>query len=81
MGFEDRTDHIIESLVVNDVLPIKFVDEAKKLASNSVALSVKIGCDEPDLNTLEIQFGRKQDSDKALIDMAEVDMDKTLSKN
>ena len=81
MGFDERTDHIIEALVVNNVLPIKFIDEAKKLASNSVALSVKIGSDEPDLNTLEIQFGRKQDSDKSLIDIAEINMDKVLSKN
>ena len=81
MDYNEKTEHIIETLLIKDIVPLLFVEEAKKLAKHDVARKIVLGTEsEPDLNVLETKFGRTLDSDKALIDTAQVDMDKVLSK-
>lgn len=81
MNYVDKTEHIIETLIIKDIVPVMFVDEAKKLANHDVACKIILGGDnEPDLNVLETKFGRTIDADKALVDTAQVDMDKIISR-
>lgn len=82
MGFDERTEHIIEALVVNNIIPNNYIIEARKLAYHSNEANQLLSNDTfPSVNTMEVKFGRTETGLKSLADTVEVDLEKVLQKN
>ena len=72
MGFDEKTEYIIETLVINNMLPVQFIEEAKKLVFDECGRKVVIGDSlTPDENILAYEMGNEN---KPVVDTAEIDI-------
>ena len=63
---------IIETLVINNMLPVQFIEEAKKLVFDECGRKVVIGDSlTPDENILAYEMGNEN---KPVVDTAEIDI-------